>query len=404
MSRTFVGFGFGPINGGLFLYEAFKSGAFDRLVVAEIMPELVAAVRAGGGAYWVNVAHREGIARERVTGVEILNPTVANDCARLTGALAEAREIATALPSVDFFTRGAPAVADVLARGLEKKLAAAAPAPAVIYAGENHNHAAEILEKCVTDRMGHAARDMGRSVQFLNTVIGKMSGAAQDPEQIARDNLAPLTDGASRAFLVEEFNRILISRIRLPGFSRGIAAFAEKDDLLPFEEAKLYGHNATHALLGLLADEKGCRHMSDIAADEATIAFGRAAFLEESGKGLQRRHAGVDALFTPDGWRAYAEDLLARMMNPWLRDQVARVIRDPARKLGWDDRLIGAMRVALDAGIRPVHFARGAALAVQRLRREQPGRNAADLLAACWPDDPDAASRRRELFELIAAS
>ncbi|MEZ4612253.1 MAG: hypothetical protein R2838_18735 [Caldilineaceae bacterium] len=32
---------------------------------------------------------------------------------------------------------------------------------------------------------------------------------------------------------------------------------------------------------------------------------------------------------------AYADDLIARMVNPFLRDGVARVARDPARKLGW---------------------------------------------------------------------
>jgi hypothetical protein len=46
---TFVGFGFGPIQAGLFLAEAFQlSGAFHRLVVAEVVPAVVAAVRAAG--------------------------------------------------------------------------------------------------------------------------------------------------------------------------------------------------------------------------------------------------------------------------------------------------------------------------------------------------------------------
>ncbi len=34
-NRTYVGFGFGAIQAGLFLYEAFQSGNFGRLVVAE---------------------------------------------------------------------------------------------------------------------------------------------------------------------------------------------------------------------------------------------------------------------------------------------------------------------------------------------------------------------------------
>ena len=48
--RTFVGFGFGAIQAGLFLHEAHRAGRFRRLVVAEVVPEVVAAVRRSGGA------------------------------------------------------------------------------------------------------------------------------------------------------------------------------------------------------------------------------------------------------------------------------------------------------------------------------------------------------------------
>jgi len=43
--RTFVGFGFGAIQAGLFLYEAYQSDNFGRLVVAEVLPDRVDAVR-----------------------------------------------------------------------------------------------------------------------------------------------------------------------------------------------------------------------------------------------------------------------------------------------------------------------------------------------------------------------
>ena len=49
-----------------------------------------------------------------------------------------------------------------------------------------------------------------RTVQVLNTVIGKMSGVIGEPEVIRELSLAPMTPGASKAILVEEFNRILL--------------------------------------------------------------------------------------------------------------------------------------------------------------------------------------------------
>ena len=60
-NRTFVGFGFGAIQAGLFLYEAFRSGNFRRLMVAEVMPKAVMALRQSAGQYAVNVAYYDRV-------------------------------------------------------------------------------------------------------------------------------------------------------------------------------------------------------------------------------------------------------------------------------------------------------------------------------------------------------
>src|ERR1039458_5305841 len=258
LPKTFVGFGFGAIQGGLFLYEAFRSGKFGRLVVAEVVPEVVAGGRREQGRFRIYIATRTGIVVQEVTGVEILNPTVPADARALGDALAQASEIAAALPSVDFYQRGEPSVAGLIAGAIQAKLARKELLPAIVYTAENNNHAAEILLKLCDARLDEPVRVAApRSVQFLNTVIGKMSGVVTAPEQIKAEGLACLVEGSPRALLVEEFNGILITQIRLPGFKRGIEVFVEKPDLLPFEEAKLYGHNAVHALMGYLAARTG---------------------------------------------------------------------------------------------------------------------------------------------------
>ena len=48
------------------------------------------------------------------------------------------------------------------------------------------------------------------------------------------------------------------------------------------------------------------------------------------------------------------------------------MIRDPQRKLAWNDRLFGTMRLALQYGIRPVNMAQGAAAAVAFLLGRKP--------------------------------
>jgi mannitol-1-phosphate 5-dehydrogenase len=404
LAKTFLGIGFGPIQSGLFLVEAANSGAFDRLVVAEVVPELVAAVRRSGGCCWINVAESQGIRSQQIAGLEVYNPRDAADESSLVAAIAAADEIATALPSVEFFQRGSPSPSELLARGLRRKLANCDLPSTVVYAAENHNQAAERLRDAVRIQINPAERSrLDERVQFVNTVIGKMSGVVADPAQIRRDGLAPLVEGGNHAVLVEQFNRIFISRITLADFQRGIDVFQEQADLLPFEEAKLYGHNAAHALMGYLANRQRLEFIHEV--DPAgLLRFVEQAFLDESGGALCRRYAGVDPLFTLAGWAEYVRDLLARMINPYLRDRVDRVIRDPRRKLGWDDRLIGTMRLALEQGIEPRRYALGAAAAVELLLAEQLGQTVADALDRAWGRVADLQADRRSIVELIERS
>ena len=135
----------------------------------------------------------------------------------------------------------------------------------------------------------------------------------------------------------------------------------EKDDLLPFEEAKLYGHNAIHAMLAYLGAARGYKKMTELKDDQAVMKVARDAFLNESGAALIKKYAHLgDELFTPSGYRAYADDLLERMTNPYLADTVARAGRDPRRKLAYHDRIFGTMDLAFSEGIEPVNMAVGA--------------------------------------------
>lgn len=390
---TFVGFGFGAIQAGLFLYEAYQSGAFGRLVVAEVLPERVAAVRAAGGFYALNIARADRVETVAIGPVEIFDPGVEADRAALIEAVAEAHELATAIPSVRLYaTDGPGSLHRILAAGLARKPERAGP-QAVVYAAENDNAAASKLTAAVESALvGISPAALREWVCFADTVIGKMSGVAP-----ARSGLAPIAPGDHEAFLVEAFNRILISRIHLPAlpgqspFQRGIAIFEEKDDLRPFEEAKFYGHNAVHALAGYLGRHLGLTYMAELRERPKLIDFLRAAGVEETGVALIGRYAGRDALFTRAGFTAYMDDLLVRMTNVHLQDAVARVGRDPARKLGWDDRLIGAMRLALDAGVTPWRFAVGAAAALEALYaqagdRFPPAQSTGKTLRLLWAD------------------
>lgn len=421
--HTFVGFGFGPIQAGLFLYEAARSGKFARLVIGEVLPELVQAVREAEKSYALNIAHSDRIETASVGPIEIYDPSCESDRSALIEAVCQASEIATAIPSVrQYVSSGAESIHAILAEGLRRKASGSGPR-AVVYAAENHNEAAEILQTAVLDEIRAAEQPaIAARVRFLNTVIGKMSRVVGDADEINELQLAPITPAYDRAFLVETFNRILISRIdfseaggsalsgQSPGrpsgvgrFERALTVFEEKDNLLPFEEAKLYGHNATHALIAYLGALRGIRRIAELRDHRDLFTLVRAAFLEESGEALIRRHAGADPMFTPEGYREFADDLLERMTNPFLLDTVERVGRDTGRKLGWHDRLVGTMRLALKAGIRPSRYGMGAAAALARLdpsflRSDTP---AASLLDPLWRHARPQPEERRAVLGLI---
>jgi mannitol-1-phosphate 5-dehydrogenase len=381
--KAFVGFGFGPIQTGLMLCEAMASGNFDEFTIAEIDQRLVDAVRANGNAVSINVARRDGIATLRLAGIRMFNPRVQVDRQAVVEALGRADELATAIPSVSFYGAGGDSsIAALIAEG------AGPDRQRIVYAAENNNFAAEILRAEVLKRVPPERMER---MQFLNTVVGKMSGVISSQEEMSRLGLAPLASGFDKCVLVEEFNRIYISRITLPGFARGIRVFEEKEDLLPFEEAKLFGHNAIHALLGYLANARGLAVMSEIRKDASLMALGRKAFIEESGAALIGKHERLgDPLFTEKGYAAFADDLLERMTNPYLNDRVERIIRDPKRKLGYGDRFFGTMREALRQGIEPKIMALGAAAAVSYAMGEEAGKRMA----------PDPAAARVFLNEL----
>jgi len=385
--RSFVGFGFGPIQAGLMLCEAVESGSFSRYTVAEVDQGLVDAVRANGSSVTINIAGSRGVSQKTLSDLRLYNPRVPADRQELLEAIGGSEEMATAVPSVGMYAQGDDAsIAAMLAE-------AAAGRRRIVYTAENDNFAAEKLDSAI--RVRAPGRDYP-DLQILNTVIGKMSGVISTPGEMLELGLSPLAPGLDRCVLVEEFNRILVSRIRLPGFVRGIDVFEEKDDLLPFEEAKLYGHNAIHALLGFMARLRGLKVMSEVREDPELLDLGRHAFLEESGEALIRRHGQTarDPLFTTTGWSAYAEDLLGRMTNPWLHDRVDRV---PVRKLGWNDRFFGTMRAALEQNIRPKAMALGAAAAVsQAMEAEKSAASPRDFLMRLWGEDPSGFDELRQ--------
>ncbi|MEK9784233.1 MAG: hypothetical protein VW312_06275 [Opitutales bacterium] len=387
MAGSYVGFGFGAIQGGLFLPAVRNSGNFDRILVAEIDPEIVDGVRGNQGIYSCNIAHDDRVEFTTIEDVEVVNPTISDDREILVQAIAEAGEIGSALPSFHLYDKPPAPIARLLAEGLTRKCKRPQLPSAVVYAAENDARAATRLEALCWD---HAPAGFGDKVVFSETVIPKMCSVVFDPERMNQEGLIPMFPGAERALLVEAYDGVIIDAQQPPGFQRGFNAFSDKSNLDPFAHAKFIGHNAVHAWLGYLAESQGLTHMGQLSERGDLTRLAQKVFLEEVGPGLIHAHGHTrDPLFTEEGVADYAQSALKRMINPFLNDPVERVTRDPVRKLGWEDRLLGAMRLAKDAGVAPALLADGARLALARAAREtqeQPG----EILDRIWPVDAPA--------------
>ena len=123
--------------------------------------------------------------------------------------------------------------------------------------------------------------------------------------------------------------------------------------------------------------------MDEISATPELIEIARKAFFEESGSALIKKYASLnDELFTSEGFKAYVDGLLVRMTNPFLKDAIDRITRDLERKLSWEDRVIGTMRLVLAQGGSPVNFAKGAKIAAAEFAE---GGDIKAKLAALWP-------------------
>lgn len=354
--KNFLGIGAGPIQTGIFVAGA-AAGGFERIVLADVDAALVEALRRHR-SITVNTAGTDSVRADRYAPIEVYNPDQAADRAALIEIASQAEVINTALPATRFYRFCAP----WLREGFERNPAARR----LVYTSENSTTAAEELAESVGKSFP--------STYFLDTVIGKMSKVFE----AAEGTPAPLVPGFRRGHLVEAFNTIYTSDA--PGAAEcGIVGLYPRNNLVPFEEAKLYGHNASHLVLALQARQKGCRFMSEAAQYPELLETARRVLVEECGLALQRKFAGCDPFFEPAEYTRWAEELIRRMVSPLLNDEVARVSRDLARKLGWQDRLIGAIRLCIDTGTPCPTLMRMAALAA-RFR-------ALDELQSEWPPE-----------------
>jgi mannitol-1-phosphate 5-dehydrogenase len=321
-----VVFGAGKIARGFIAHLLALSGY--RITFVEREPELIACLRMRG-RYPVHVMG----APEKsavIEGFEVLG---------IEETEAIAAKVAAA--SVIFVSVGGPnlpGVAPLLAAGLARRTAAVD-----VILCENYYQPARWLRSLVEEagcRTGH--------VGFVETLVLR-SVIEPAPEMKALDPLA---------LNAQDMWELPADREAFAAAIPPIRGLAPKDNFQGGLTRKLFTYNAINAVISYLGCRKGYTLLADAANDPELEAAARQAS-QEVGPALCRQF-GFDA----EDQRRFAESAIAKYQKREIVDPIERNARDPIRKLGRHDRLVGPACLALEYGIRPVSLARAIAAAL----------------------------------------
>lgn len=356
-----VHFGAGNIGRG-FLGQLYFESGLDTIFV-DVAAPLVDALNARG-AYPLRIVSDEGEETRQIGGVRAVS---GRDLGAVAQALAGATIASTAV-GVNVLPHIAPAIAAGIVARFGDDGRSDAPALDLIVC-ENLLNAEQTLRAEVRKHLPptlHATLEA--KVGFVEASIGRMV-PVMTPEQQAKDPLL---------VCVEPYCELPVDAA---GFRGGIPAIAHLKPMPKFGayvERKLFMHNMSHAACAYLGHLRGHTFIADAIRD-ALVRERVCNAMNESLEALVATH-GLDRAALV----AHRDDLIHRYHNRALGDQIARVGRDPVRKLGPQDRLIGAAQRCIEHHITPKGIALAAAAAIlyhspedpaaqslQALRREQ---------------------------------
>lgn len=327
---------FGAGNIGRGFIGKLLADAGCEVVFADVSTVLVEHLCNKGG-YDVQVVGEQSRI-ERVSGVSAVNSADS----RLIDLLAECDLITTAVGPVVL-----PKLAPAIAQGLERRLAKPGLGPVNIIACENMVRASSKLKQFVLERVSEALRDAvediaGFADSAVDRIVPPATGASEDPLHVT----------------VEEFSEWVVDASQLKGWKHAIPGMELTDYLMAFVERKLFTLNTGHAITAYLGALRGYATVKEAIEDPAIRCDVREA-MEESGEVLIRRYG-----FERERHRGYINKILARFGNPWLKDEVQRVGREPIRKIGKDDRLVRPLLGTLEYGTGHEKLAKGIAAAM----------------------------------------
>lgn len=329
-------FGAGNIGRG-FLGQLLNESGYA-VTFVDANPALVAAINAQR-IYTVSVVGRTS-AQAIVRDVDAV---LANDSELVIRAIVEADVILTAVGK-EQLAKVAPTLAKGLVARLRKRPHGSLHV--VVVACENMQENTDHLRSLVLERIPADVRDqISEGISFPNCVIDRI---VPNVERVPGDDPLGVT--------VEEYFQLAIDQRMLNGEPPPIQGLVISPNLTAVLEQKLFTLNMAHAVVAFWGYLRGCEYIHE-AVMEVDIRELMSGALGEVSTVLVGRHDTI----TEEGQRSYAERIVQRFENQYLRDRVTRVARDPRRKLGVADRLVFPALCAEQVGVTPAFLSSGIA-------------------------------------------
>jgi mannitol-1-phosphate 5-dehydrogenase len=256
------------------------------------------------------------------------------------------REIASAdIMATAVGPNALPHIYETIAEGIRKRTK-----PLNIIICENLRHMSRIFGDNLLSYLPEGF-PLDKRVGLIETSIGKMVPIM--PEEVRSKD--PLLVWA------EAYNTLYAAKEGFIGNIPSVDGMVVQANFDAYVDRKLFIHNLGHAItayLGYLQDPDNIYIWK--AVKEEVIKEITEAAMWESGRALIREYPDE---FDERNQREHIDDLIRRFGNVHLGDTIYRVGRDLPRKLGYDERLIGAALLDIKHGIVPRYTALGIAAA-----------------------------------------
>lgn len=294
---------FGAGNIGRGFIGAVLSEAGYHVVFADVNMEVIDRINKDG-AYTVHIMDVESrdVRISNISGVDSGGGEIVDEIVR-------AEIITTAVG-----LRILPFIAPAIAKGIAARRAAGVGEPLNVIACENGIRAtSQLREEVYKHLSAEEAAWCDAHVGFADCSVDRIVPPVAFPEPL---------DVAAEAF--HEWN---VERSAWVGEPPQLSGMHLTDELEAHIERKLFTLNTGHCATAYLGHLKGYVSIAEALADERIFGLVRGA-MRQSGEALIRKFG-----FGRAQHAAYIDSVLRRFRNPWLRDTVARVGHDPARKL-----------------------------------------------------------------------